>query len=54
MAKDNPAACLLSGMRAADHGRSIRYKDADDYPEEGPVSRFHHKVRALWLGSRGN
>lgn len=53
-AKENAASGLLSRMRAADHGCSIWYKDAVNYPEEGPVSRFYCEVRALRRGNRGN
>ena len=49
-AKENAASGLLSRMRAADHGCSIWYKDAVNYPEEGPVSRFYCEVRALRRG----
>ena len=37
-AKEKYAARLLPEVRTADHGRSIRYKNAVNYPEEVPVS----------------
>lgn len=53
-AKEKYAARLLSEVRTADHGRGIGYKNAVNYPEEEPVSRFYCEVRALRCCNRGN